>query len=159
MSSIADHIYGADLRDRLIPCGNCEDPVSDLESVRQHVQRLDTELDGHEQENARTITELSTTVKHISVILEKQAHTMEDLDKRFAGMERKLDKYNNLRERTDSLEKSRTELSVDYVPRREFNGMVGSLRREIGAMKWIFGIGFTAVVGLLSGLIVILIGG
>lgn len=163
MKDIERHIYGADLRDHLIPCGECgfEDAMSnvDLENIKRDVRRLDTELDGHEQENARTITELATTVKHISTVLDNQARIMEGLERRFGEMERKLDRYNNLRERTDALERSREKLSTDYVPRQEFNGAINALRGEIRTMKWIFGIGFTAVAGLLTGVIILLIGG
>lgn len=163
MKDIERHIYGADLRDHLIPCGECgfEDAMSsaDIETIKRDVRRLDTELDGHEQENARTITELATTVKHISTVLDNQARIMEELKRQFSEMERKLDRYNNLRERIDAVERSREALPSDYVPRPEFNGAINSLRGEIRTMKWIFGIGFTAVAGLLTGVLIFLVGG
>ena len=155
----------ADLRDRLIPCGDFDFEESEMSDEKQHddmrrdIRRIDTELDSHERETDRAVTELSTHYSHISATLDAQAQLLSQIDKRMGKIEVDLGRYNNMRERLDGVERAQATLGTDFVPRREFNGMVGSIRNQIKTMQWVFGIGFSLNGGLLAGLIVFLLGG
>jgi chromosome segregation ATPase len=136
-SGVADSrvaaIEGADLRNQMIPCGDCEE--SEMSDDRQHddikrdIRRIDTELDNHERETDRAITELATHYKHISSTLDAQGQILTHIDKRIGKMEVDLGRYNNMRERLDIVERTQSALATAYVPRDEFNGAVGSVRQ------------------------------
>lgn len=135
MNDRAAAIERADLRHRMIPCGDCsfeENEMGDVhhEEMKRDIRRIDTELDSHERETDRAVTELSTHYKHISSTLDAQAHLLTQIDKRIGKMEVDLGKYNNMRERLDLLERSHGMLATEYVPRQEFNGALGSVRQH-----------------------------
>lgn len=133
MSDKAAAIEWADLRDRMIPCGDCEErDVSDErqhDEIKREMRRIDTELDSHERETDRAVTELATHYKHISSTLDSQSLLLSQIDKRIGAIEVDLGKYNNMRERLDMVERTQSALATAYVPREEFNGALGSVRQ------------------------------
>ena len=166
MNDLEAAALSGDLRNEMIPCGECnfeeEYFVSDEkqhDDIRRDIRRIDTELDSHERETDRAITMLSTNYNHIASALEAQQKLLAQIDQRMGKMEVDLGRYNNMRERVDGLERAQSQLGVDFVPRNEFNGAVGSLRNQIKTMQWVFGVGFSINGGLLAGLIVFLLGG
>ena len=158
-------VYFDDLRNRMIHVGDCsmkETSVSDEHKVLQEaILRLETEVDSHERESTRIITDLTTSFRYIQQMLEGQQKMVENLDRRMDDMERKLDRYNDLRVRVDDTEACMKALGTNFVPRSEFNGALSSVREyakqkadgtrgRLAMLVWAIGIGFTAMGGTLG---------
>lgn len=113
-----------------IPCGDCNfDEVIEMNSEdRDELKRLQALLGNYQEQTTQQITTLTTSLSYIKEGIDWQRQFSERMDQRQDTLERKLDQYNNLRERTDALERAESERAVDYVPRREFNGALGSVR-------------------------------
>lgn len=150
-----EYVYSADLRNRSIPVGGCEEMAQDKQ--QQDNPNLVGLLGAFQQETTNRITELTTSMRYICEGIDYQRAFAERMDARQDAMERKLDQYNNLRERTDMLEAVEARRAKDYVPREEFNGALRSLRAQIRVMQWIFGVGFSLNAGLMTGLILFLL--
>jgi hypothetical protein len=131
------------------------------QELKDAIRRIDVELDGHERESARVITELSTSFGYIKLMLEKQVVLSERNEERMNMLEMKLDQYNNLRERIDLTEECMRGLSQAYVPRHEINAAMGSVRQftetkvegisgKMVMLVWAIGIGFSTVGGVLG---------
>lgn len=131
-------VYSADLRSAYIPCGDCsfeEEYLSDHDDIKRDIRRLDTELDGHERETDRGITELRSNYVHIAKALDSQTVMLSQLDKRMGHMEVEIGRYNNLRERLDGLEQTEAKRSDTYVPRPEFNQTMVSVRQHADSVS------------------------
>lgn len=134
MSDREASIMRADLRNRMVPCGDCDFEESTMdaqhEEMKRDIRRIDTELDSHERETDRAITELSTHYSHISATLDSQAQLLAQIDKRMGKIEVDLGRYNNMRERLDDVERTQAAMGTAYVPRDEFNSALGSVRQH-----------------------------
>ena len=123
-----DALLAADLRDRMVPCGDCEeDELSDIDGTKRDVRRVETELEGHIQENLRVITSLQTNYAHITQALESQGRILEQIDKRMAHIEVALGAVPAIKERMETMEAVEAKRSQDYVPRNEYNGSLVSV--------------------------------
>lgn len=130
----------------------------------EKLMRLETEIDSHERETTRAITDLSTSFRYIQQSLNSTHTAVTHLDQRMDQMERKLDAYNNLRERVDMNERCLDNLPANFVPRPEFDGAMKSVRQfaetkveavagRISMLTWAIGIGFStagAAIGFLA---------
>ena len=174
MSDKEQAVLGGDLRDNKIPMGGCEDEevrvMAELDNIKRDIRRLDTELDGHEQENARTITELSVGLLNIGKQLDTQAQTLQGISDRVGHLEVKIDRYNNLRERMDQAEQFIDKMGTSYVPRAEYQGALNSVREyakgkadavtgKMTMLVWAIGIGFSATGGAIGFLAARVFGG
>lgn len=159
-------VMQADLRDGMIPCGDCdfeEDGVSDHErkhdDTAEHLRRLDVEVEGVKLESSNAITALNTSLSFIGDQLKRYDETLKVVQSQLQTIASDVGKYNNVRERIDLLEQFQDNMGKNFVPREEFNGAFKSVRQQIRTLQWIFGIGFSLVGGLLTGVIVLLLGG
>jgi hypothetical protein len=132
VSKTADAVYSADLRNSAIPCGDCdfeEEHVSDHDKIERDIRRLDTELEGHVNENLRAITALQTNYSHITHALESQGRILEQIDKRMAHIEVAVGGVPALKERLDVIEGIEKTRSEHYIPRHEYNASLISVRQ------------------------------
>ena len=160
MNAMRDAVFSADLRHTAIPCGECTFEDDDMATAEQH-----------EQANATEIKQLTTLLNawqlanaHFQGQMEMQMKdSRDDIKTLFGVMKEQADLINKtyskvtngqedrLKKAEDTLDK----LPESYVRMDVFNGAMGSLRGQIRQLKWIFGLGFTAVCGLLAALIVL----
>lgn len=167
-------IYGADLRNRLIPCGDCafddeEHTMSDKhpdhahdppEHIVQQLARHEAWIHEIRDSSTRLISEQGRDLKWIREHMEKLGAMFEKIDARQDRMESELAKHNNFQSRLRVLEESRDTLAEEYVPRPEFDGAINSVRETMkdkvdalagrfALLMWIvgagFGIAFTAL--------------
>ncbi len=132
MSKKADAVYSADLRNTYIPCGDCdfeEEYMADHEKLERDIRRIDTELEGHMQENLRAITTLQTNYSHITRALDSQGRILEQIDKRMAHIEVAVGGVPALKERLDVIEGVEKTRSEHYIPRHEYNASLISVRQ------------------------------
>lgn len=166
---IFDRILNDDLRNELIGCGYCdfdetstEDAVAgdrqdasdaEVKALALRVDRLATCVEGVQLETTRAITELFSYVKHIRETNESQTALIRSIDSRQAVMQESLSKYNAIRERLDVMEREHSNMHDRFIPRTEFNAALKSLRGTMGTLQWMFGLGFSAIVGLLAAIL------
>jgi len=111
--------------------------------ITDQIKRHEMYIDQLQGENARMFGNIETTLDYIRRAVDEQARYTDKHDERLDHIERKLDLYNNVKERVDLLEETHKRLSSDFIPRSEFNGALSSIRDSIATFKWIFG-GFVA---------------
>ena len=116
-------------------------------AVPQHVtdqlKRHEMYIDQLQGENARMFGNIETSLEYTKREIHTIQSTWKEVSARLEEHGRKLDAYNNLRERIDVIEQTHDQLAKDFIPRGEFNGAVGSLRDQLrsnfATMQWVLG--------------------
>jgi tetrahydromethanopterin S-methyltransferase subunit G len=134
MEDVMDNIRREDLPEHDHPA-----PQYIVDQIKRHEMYID-QLQG---ENARMFGQIEMSLKYIREAVDKQAQQTDHHDSRLDHIERKLDVYNEVKTRVDTLETTHKQLSGEYIPRQEFNGALSSIRDSIGILRWMFG-GFVA---------------
>lgn len=132
--------------------------------VAQHVtdqmKRHEMYIDQLQGESARMFGSIEASLEFIKGQITEINSGWRQLSARLDEQEKKLDRYNNLRERVDIIEQTHDRMAKDYVPRDEFNGALNSLRDQIKTgfanQKWVIGFIILAFGGLAS---LVLVGG
>ncbi len=126
--------------------------------VPQHVvdqmKRHEMYIDQLQGESARMFGNIEASLEYMKGQNAEINSGWRELSRRIDEQDKKLDRYNNLRERVDIIEQTHDRLSKDFIPREEFNGAVNSLREQIksgfGNLKWVLGFILLAFGGLAS---------
>ena len=135
----AEEIDMSDIRREDLPAHDHPVPQHVTDQLKRHEMYID-QLQG---ENSRMFGSIETGLEFLKGQISEINSGWRELSKRLDEQEKKLDRYNNLRERMDLVEQTHDRLNKDYVPRQEFNGAVGSLRDQLrssfATMQWILG--------------------
>jgi len=145
MNPVEWAILSADLRHRLIPCGNCDfdDEEDDMnEKIPHHEhdppQHIIQQLSRHEawiheirESSTRMIAEQGTDLKWMREHIEKLGAVIDKIDARQDRMESELSKHNQFQARVRKLEENHEALPEEFVPRSEFDGAIKSVRETL----------------------------
>ena len=151
----------ADLRDAMVPCGDCEfeeDLVSDKITGHSHetpkhvtdsINRNTMGLEALQIETTRAIATLGQSMLHIRETNEHQTAAILRIETMQRDMATQIGRYNNMRERLDQIEAETSDMHEKFVGKEVFNGAMESIRKQLGLVQWAFGLGFSSVVTLL----------
>lgn len=160
MDTMQRAVLSADLRDALIPCGDCADEDGDMATVEQHEQANATEI----KQLAGLLSGWQQSMSFFQGQIETQMRdSREDIKTLFVMVKEQADIINKTyskvtngqEDRLKKAEEAIDKLPDNYVRMEVFNGAMGALRSQMQQLKWIFGLGFTAVCGLLAALLVL----
>lgn len=163
MDDKAYRIYGADLRDRLVPCGNCdfeEEYVQQADHKHEAPEHIVQQLARHEawiheirDSSTRMIAEQGSDLRWMRDHIEKLSAVIDKIDERQDSMQADLAKHNHFQTRLRTLEEARDTLPDEFIPRAEFDGAINSVRENVkgkveglagrfALLMWIVGAGF-----------------
>ena len=159
--SVDAHIYAADLRNGMIPCGECEfDKGEDMATVEEHEKINATKIDqilsllaSSQASMAHFQGRTEQEIKTLSNDLAKLHDTVEKLTGIVNTTYAKV--TNGQEDRIKKLEEHVDAMDETHITRHEFNGAFASVRTQIAQLKWIFGVVGGGVIGLLATMILL----
>jgi t-SNARE complex subunit (syntaxin) len=159
--SVEPNVYAADLRNGMIPCGECEFEEGEIMATREehesaNATKIDQILSLLAASNASLAHFQGRTEQEIKTVRDDLTKLHETVDKLTGLVNTTYAKVTNGQEdRIAKLEKHMDNIDQSHITRHEFNGAFASIRAQLRHLQWIFGLVGSSLVGLLVALILL----